>query len=154
MANTARTSSTRRMNCAPSREVHGWYVDNHKTAEQMSTSLSVSPASSSSISTLQDQDGSFSCLPCSSSSTSEANATECKCLGLNRAFQASTIAVRHSLLFPVFYCSLLWVTVIWLLFTALLYLLFFSRSPSFHSLGSGHDAPYPVQIASIRQYRP
>ncbi|CAN0481397.1 unnamed protein product, partial [Ectocarpus sp. 12 AP-2014] len=37
----------------------------------------------------QDQEGSAACLPCSSSSTSEANATECKCLGLNRAFQLS-----------------------------------------------------------------
>eukprot|EP00752_Nemacystus_decipiens_P010330 g9202.t1 len=37
----------------------------------------------------QDQEGSFSCLPCSSSSTSEANATACRCLGLNRAFQLS-----------------------------------------------------------------
>ncbi|CAM9787208.1 unnamed protein product, partial [Laminaria digitata] len=37
----------------------------------------------------QDQAGSSSCLPCSSSSTSETNATECECLGLNRAFQLS-----------------------------------------------------------------
>lgn len=37
----------------------------------------------------QDQDGSASCLPCSSSSTSTANSTECKCLGLNRAFQVN-----------------------------------------------------------------
>lgn len=38
---------------------------------------------------IKDQDGASTCLPCSSSSTSAANATECKCLGLNRAFQVS-----------------------------------------------------------------
>lgn len=135
--------SKNEMNCAPSREECIVGTTNHPPhqAKEHNPLRFIAP------SLLQDQDGSFSCLPCSSSSTSEANATECKCLGLNRAFQVSTLVVRYASLVPTNNVHFIWRTVMWLLFPALLYWLFFSRSPSFHSLGNRRDAHCPVQIA-------